>query len=273
MTDSAQLLSRLRSSFATTNTTFSGNANSNNADSSQSPIIATPVASPTSSLTTNSSTLTQTDALDVLDQVLQEVEQDLVTRVAVKSGPPQPAATALAGSAASLPNVEPTAYTEPIEPTTAVDPGVLAQAVPTATLQTADLLNPQHLTTTSKESVGGTASNEIAPESGGGLQYVEQEKPPEIPVEVESYLHRIEQSTDQAPQEIVVADGTDIAALPTNTPTQPVIVLPITPAVEQVGEKKSPKWSVRWLVEWSRKIMKMFMGKVIYREEAPVSAS
>jgi hypothetical protein len=45
-----------------------------------------------------------------------------------------------------------------------------------------------------------------------------------------------------------------------------VIVLPITPATEDAGERKNPKWSIRWLVEWSRKLMKAFSGKIIYRE-------
>jgi len=42
--------------------------------------------------------------------------------------------------------------------------------------------------------------------------------------------------------------------------------LPITKKEDKEGRKKSPKYSFRWLVEWSHKIIKVFAGKVIYRQ-------
>jgi hypothetical protein len=47
-----------------------------------------------------------------------------------------------------------------------------------------------------------------------------------------------------------------------------VVVLPITEEVEEAGKKKNPNFSIRWLVEWSQRIIKMFAGKVVYKRES-----
>lgn len=97
-----------------------------------------------------------------------------------------------------------------------------------------------------------------------GVTQVEQERNPELSPEVEAYLQKIQDHQNAVPQEIVMAD--DGQALSTKPAlAQPVIVLPITEEIEDQGKNKSPKFSVRWLVEWSRKIMKVFSGKVVYR--------
>lgn len=145
----------------------------------------------------------------------------------------------------------------------AVPHGVV-QAVDQAT----DTLNPQQVTVRSaKERIQPAGSIDTqAIDLGGGVQTVEQEKIPEIPVEVESFLQRVEDHHETAPTEVVIADGT--SEVPTNAyPSRPVIVLPITQEEEQEGAKKPTKFSFRWLVEFSRKIVKMFTGKVIYRQE------
>ncbi len=140
------------------------------------------------------------------------------------------------------------------------------QAVPTAMLQTvADATQALTPNTGSggKETIGAAAVKNVV-EAGGSTQYVEYEPNPELPPEVEGFLNKTEQHGDQAPPEIVIADS--VAAMPTNhqLPSQPVVVLPITPEVEKVGMTKTPQFSIRWLVEWSHKIMKIFVGKVIY---------
>ncbi len=143
-------------------------------------------------------------------------------------------------------------------------PHGIVQAVDQAT----DTLNPQQQSMrSSKERVEPVSVPDTKSiDAGGGVQMVEQEKNPEIPVEVESFLQRVEDHHDTAPTEVVIADGT--SEVPTNSyPSRPVIVLPITQAEEQEGVKKSPKFSLRWLVEFSHKIIKMFTGKVIYRQE------
>jgi hypothetical protein len=180
--------------------------------------------------------LTQLDALNVLDQVITEVENDAAQQNS---------------------------------PAVTFD-GSLAQALPQATQQAIAASQPQiGGRAMAKESAVATMNldqivGDIA--GAGGPSEVEPPKELEIPVEVESYLQQVENHQDQLPQEIVVADdGANIVTRP--YPKQPVIVLPMTPEIEKVGASKPPSFSVRWLVEWSRKIMKMFEGMVIYRQD------
>ncbi|MBP9819758.1 hypothetical protein KBC79_03390 [Candidatus Woesebacteria bacterium] len=141
-----------------------------------------------------------------------------------------------------------------------------AQAVP-AVIDTVTTPTPQAQPKgpTAKEHLATASIDQSIVDAGGGVQYVEQEPVPEIPVEVESFIQRVENHQQTAPQEIVIADGTQGNAQ-THYPSKPVVVLPITEEIEKEGESKSPRFSVRWLVEWSHKIIKMFAGKVIYRQ-------
>ncbi|MBU0974663.1 hypothetical protein KKD03_03095 [Patescibacteria group bacterium] len=145
--------------------------------------------------------------------------------------------------------------------------GVVApQAVPIAIEQSTETLNPVNPTRIAKEKLISSATLDSAPiDDGGGVALVEHEKMPEIPVEVESFLHRVEDHQDQAPREIVVADGT-VETSKANYPSTPVVVLPITQEEEKQGQKKSFKFSFRWLIEWSHKVIKLFAGKAIYKE-------
>jgi hypothetical protein len=175
-------------------------------------------------------TLTTQDQLDVLSSVLDEIQ---------------------AASATATPQ----------------DLGALAQMVPQTALDSTDTLNPLKPAGSSvKEAQAPSALQEVATETGISLQYVEQEKAPEISPEVESFLQNVEEHHEQAPEEIVIAG--DDTQLPSTThhPSQPVLVLPITPEIEKEGVHANVHWSVRWLVEWSHKIIKVFSGKVIYRE-------
>lgn len=260
------------------------------AQTSIDPQVTEPQIDPTSSIQDN---------LDVLDQVLTEVEQAkaaqtvvqpaLVTPVAqvVPIAPVSPAiATPVISSEAITPDlsatpveavtpviasvgVEPTTLSAPapsIEPMTPTEMSPIgydpsAQVIPQVVSQATDTLNVAYGRPTAKETSAVTSPVETAT----GIQYVEEEKVPEIPVEVESYIQRAEAHADQLPQEIVIADVAQ-APLASHYAKQPVIVLPITPEIEAAGAKKGSTNSVRWLVEFSRKIMKMFAGKVIYRD-------
>jgi hypothetical protein len=142
-------------------------------------------------------------------------------------------------------------------------PHGVVQAVDQAT----DTLNPQSGVGTAKEKTEKTSAlDSQVMDFGGGLQSIEVEKTPEIPLEVESFLQRVEDHQATAPTEVVIADGTTEVST-TQYPSQPVIVLPITQAEEKEGAKKSPKFSFRWLVEFSHKIIRMFSGKVVYKQE------
>lgn len=159
--------------------------------------------------------------------------------------------------------------------TTSTDPlEAVAQAVPQVVSSVQDPLNPPNpspVGSIKKEAmvVGSGVAVEVPAqnvEQVGGVQTVEQERTPEISPEVESFLEHAKEQSDHLPQEIVVADNQEVSAV-THHPKKPVIVLPITPEEQKKGGKKSPKLSIRWLVEWSVKMMKKFSGEVIYREE------
>lgn len=146
--------------------------------------------------------------------------------------------------------------------------GVIPQVVPQAideAVRAAEPVVPPPPTTTNKEAAESVSLDQVALDAARGAQVVESEPTPEISPEVESYLQKVEENKDIAPPEIVIADGSQTTPTNHRYPSQPVVVLPITPEIEQQGVKKSPAFSIRWLVEWSRKLMKVFSGKVIYR--------
>lgn len=117
----------------------------------------------------------------------------------------------------------------------------------------------QPVSSLGEQGVGGSV------EQAAGIQYVEEEKSPELSPEIEKYIQEVKKQQEKAPREIVIAD--DAADLPDQEQyvSEPVVVVPITPEIEKKGKSKPPKFSVRWLVEWSQKIIKMFAGKVVYR--------
>lgn len=166
-------------------------------------------------------------------------------------------------SGASQPGGDLNTFGDILQEVGSVAPQSVASAISNAT----NTLNPDNPARTAKEKLQSTAVLDSAPiEMGGNPQAVEVEKLPEISPEVESFLHRVEDHADQAPKEIVIADGT-VESSKTNYPSTPVVVLPITHEEEEEGRKKSPKFSFRWLVEWSDKVIKLFAGKAIYRKE------
>lgn len=142
-----------------------------------------------------------------------------------------------------------------------------AQVIPQATLDSTDTLNPQQAATALKETESAKTPDVSPVESAAGVQAVEYEPKPELPPEVEGYLQQVEEHPDKLPDEIVVADGTTQFSTTQQPAKKPVIVLPITPEMEKAGASKPVHWSIRWLVEFSRKIMKMFVGEVVYRPE------
>ena len=141
---------------------------------------------------------------------------------------------------------------------------VLAQAIAQASV-TPQVVAP---TSSAKEKLESATPDSTAVESGQTVSYVETAPiSPEISLEVEGYLEEVRENIAQAPREIVVADGKVMDSGVTKAAPQPVVVLPISPEDEVKGAKKNPKFSIRWLVEWSRKIMKMFAGRVVYQQD------
>ena len=200
--------------------------------------------------------------LALLDRVISEVEQQsLAATEPPQVLEPEPQVTQAPPTQGQvLPQAQPD-----------VVPVTIAQAVPQAVSQATDTLNPTHPVAAgaAKEylEVGATIDQSSKDtEQTAGAAPVETEISPEISPEVEAYLEKVEEQQSKIPEEIVLADdGQTLSTKPHIA--QPVIILPITEQEEDEGAKKSPTFSFRWLVEWSRKLMKKFTGEVIYREE------
>ncbi len=121
---------------------------------------------------------------------------------------------------------------------------------------------PISATGTSKEYLAASTPDTTSVDAGSHTG-VEYEPTPEISPEVESFMQHVEEHEDQLPQEVVVA-GDDIQLQPAHYAAQPVVVLPYDKETEKEAVFKGPRWSVRWLLEFGHKIIKMFGGKVIY---------
>lgn len=216
------------------------------------------------------------EQLDVLEQSLDEVMASKVAAEPMAEAPAVP-------SEAPAP-VAPPASTAPSEPTfAAAIPQAIDQTWQAAQVNTAsssptkEVIQPAAATEVPETleppvEAAPAVATEAAPaanpmESGqANYQEVDHSGPEmEISPEIAAYLEEIKSHQDQLPQEIVVA-GNDVQLQPQAQPLRPVIVLPITPEIEAVGAKAKPKNSVRWLVEWSRRLMKMFAGRVVYKE-------
>lgn len=184
---------------------------------------------------------------------------DIVTQVAQTAPTPAPATAPMQPVQADEPQ-------QPTIPDQAQLEGVMPQAVMQAAATSSTLNPPNPAPATAKETFERPIAPDAVVDANAAVQHVETEPNPEIPVEVEGFLQRVEDNKDKLPNEVVIADGTNEKAT-TNYPSRPVIVLPITEKQEEEGKNKSPRFSIRWLVEWSHKIIKMFAGKVIYRHE------
>lgn len=215
---------------------------------SASPVTPITPASPTTSV------LSTESKLDTLEQVLSEVEQPaLIPAPVITPSPQQP-------YDARQQNVGLVAQAAPA----AVDQALYQQQVQIAQTSGSTTAKEAFTATVSPTELAATATPTV--EAATNIQYVEQEPAPEIPPEVSEYLAHVENHAQQQPQEIVIGEQQQNIPLATNYPKQSVIVLPITPDVEKVGKRKGPVESIRWLVEWSFKMMKAFSGRIIYRQ-------
>lgn len=232
----------------------------------------------------------QMQALDTLDQVLSEVEASGSQLQPKPQQQPEPQPTS---PASQKPSASPPSQMNQVAPppTTNQNPQDLLQkaqvsqasraaaeslqpvasVAPQAIAQATDTLNPGYAAGSAKEALDAGVSPDYTQADSeaalGDVSHVEAERTPEISPEVEAYLTKVQDHTNQVPEEIVIADdGKEISTKPYIA--QPVIVLPLTEEEEKQGQNKKTTFSIRWLVEWSRKIMKIFSGKVVYKESS-----
>jgi hypothetical protein len=182
------------------------------------------------------------ESIDLFEKILGEVE----------STAPEPPADSLSQEPAPVAGVVPTQDLTQTESTTS------------ESAQSATVVPQQG--STHKENLAVNQALAVESATAPVVEFEVAPEKPEISPEVSSFLEHVENHQEQLPQEIVIADAQQMV-MPPKPIAQPVIVLPMTQEEEKAGEGKSVTWSVRWLVEWSRKIMKIFSGKVIYREE------
>jgi len=83
---------------------------------------------------------------------------------------------------------------------------------------------------------------------------------------VEGYLKAVENHEQQKPEEIVIADGS-LPSQHSNVPVKKVVILPVSEEETKVARFKNPTWSIKWLVSWSERLIKMFQGAVVYRSQ------
>lgn len=229
---------------------------------------------------TVSSDLDEAEKLQIFDEVLEQIEAGEVAgdSSAGMAGDSQ----SEFGDQAVLAMQEPDSPSSPTSPqqtiVSALDPdalyqptedsGLFAQAIPTAVDQVQQEIQQQlpQVGGRQREHLEGGFSGVVAPELPVDIQYVEEEKNPELPPEVESYIQHVEETAKMEPQNIVIAQDAvpDTPAVP--SPPRIVKVLPLTKEQEAVGIRKNPSFSIRWLVELGHKIAKALVGDVVYRE-------
>lgn len=201
--------------------------------------------------------LTPDQNLALFSDAIDEVSQELGASVAAAT---QPTLDQVADNTDSVPQgltgtaqplTKEVLRSIPFEVTTDAQSGVLAPE----TQSDADAANQVEVAAPQLESPAEVTQNQEA------QLELSPEVSPEISPEVAEYLKHVEDHDVAAPETVVMPD---VAIAPTHVP-RPVIVLPIDESVERSATFKSPVNSVRWLVEWSRKIMKMFAGQVVYK--------
>ena len=93
---------------------------------------------------------------------------------------------------------------------------------------------------------------------------VERPTTPEIPPEIE-HAEAVAGAEIQLPQP-VTDDTTGQVLVTSPAATQPQIVLPLTEEEIERGLHLKIIHSFRWLAEWCKRLIKIFHGRVIYRQ-------
>lgn len=162
------------------------------------------------------------------------------------------------------PTIVPTQQTDQIPQLDDRPASMVMQSLPTVLADDPSSLNPPTPRPSAKEQVVSVVDQRV--ELPAGVSSVEAELSGEMPPEVQKYVEELKKHDDQLPQEIVIADQAVNPNMATPV-AQPVIILPMTEQEIRVGKRAPVQSSTRWLAEFTEKIMKMFAGQVIFREE------
>ncbi len=191
--------------------------------------------------------LSDNEKLNLFESVLDEAERLPVAVDQVQSAPVETPANTMSDDAAAL------------------FASVPPQALPQATEDLWQQAQPKGGVSGKEQANANWSIDTAVQESGGMLTSVEAERSAEISPEVEKYLQRVERDQESPAEELAKLIPTVLA--PTEpAPTEVARVLQVTKKMAAIGHKKSPTFSVRWLVEWSDKLIKMFRGKAVYRK-------
>jgi hypothetical protein len=93
---------------------------------------------------------------------------------------------------------------------------------------------------------------------------VERPTTPEVPPEIE-HVEAVPGAEIQLPQP-VTDDATGQVLVTSPAATQPKIILPLTEEEVERGLHLKVIHSFRWLAEWCRRLIKVFHGRVVYRQ-------
>lgn len=200
--------------------------------------------------------LSEDEQLAILEEVLDEVEA-----ASTQTSVPEQ----VTENIVTQPNQLPTLATQQVAENNmiATDQAALGQlAVSIDPNENSTLNPPTPVGSAQKESLLSTSVAEIHP---GMTSTVEVEPQKELSPEIESFIEEVTDHQNQLPQEIVIADG-NVSLSPMQYPAQPVIVIPMTEEKAIEAEKKGPEFSIKWLVKYCEKVIKMFHN-VIYTNQ------
>lgn len=127
---------------------------------------------------------------------------------------------------------------------------------------------PSTETSTPTTEVQPAAETSVVPEQSGNQPAEYEAAQAELEPTIEKLQAEIEQNKMKAPEQIAVRQENAEQVVP-KTVAQPVVILPLTEQKMQEGEKKSPNFSIRWLVAWAKRQVKKFKDiLVVYRDSS-----
>jgi len=115
------------------------------------------------------------------------------------------------------------------------------------------------------QSPGPKEQKEILTRIESGEKFPIVERKAEIRPEVKDWLTELETGEEiQLPQP--VTDQTGQVVVKPAAPQQPTIILPLDEPTYTTGFKKTVNDSVRWLVEWIKRVVLMFPERTVFKK-------